>query len=93
MAIFLLDNAPSHTAKLVCGTLETLNLEVLPHAAYSQELTPDYHLFASMGHTLAEQCFSLYGIFKKWLDEWFVVNGRIFTSVVFINCSKDAENV
>ena len=50
--IFFHDNAPSHTAKPVRDTLETLSWEVLPHAAYSPDLAPpDYHLFASMGRT------------------------------------------
>jgi len=51
------------------GTLEALNWEVLPHAAYSPDLAPsDYH-FASMGHALAEQRFGSYEDVKKWLDE------------------------
>ena len=53
--IFLHDNA-SHTAKPVRDTLEALSWEVLPHAAYSPDLAPsDYHLFALIGHALAEQ--------------------------------------
>jgi len=56
--IFLHDNAPSHTAKPVRDTLEALNWEILPHAAYSPDLAPsDYHLFALMGHALAELWF------------------------------------
>jgi len=52
--------------------LETLKWEVLPHPAYSPDLAPtDYHLFASMGHTLAEQHFDSYADVQKWLDEWF----------------------
>ena len=45
--------------KPVCDTLEALSWKVLPHdAAYSPDLAPsDYHLFASMGHELAEQRF------------------------------------
>jgi len=51
--IFLHDDAPSHTAKPI--RLEALSWEVLPHAAYSPDLaSSDYHLFASMGHALAE---------------------------------------
>ena len=47
--ISLHDNAPSHTIKLVRDTLQTLNWEVLLHAAYFLDLAPsDYHLFASM---------------------------------------------
>ena len=37
---FLHDNAPSHTSKMVRIYLETLNWEVLPHAAYSPDLAP-----------------------------------------------------
>ncbi|KAG5318842.1 MOS1T transposase, partial [Pseudoatta argentina] len=68
--IFLHDNAPSHTAKSVRDTLEALNWEVLAHAAYSPDFAPsDYHLFALMGHALAEQRFGSYKDVKKWLDE------------------------
>jgi len=62
--IFLHDNAPSHTAKPVLGHVGSW--EVLPHAAYSPDLAPsDYHLFASMGHALAEQRFGSYEDMKK----------------------------
>ena len=77
--IFLHDNAPSHTAKPVRDTLEALSWEVLAHAAYSPDLAPsDYHLFASMGHALAEQRFGSYEDVKKWLDEWFAAKGEDF---------------
>ena len=53
-------------AKPVSDTLEALSWKVLPHAAYSPDLVPsDYHLFASMGHALAEQCFDSYEDEKK----------------------------
>ena len=59
MVIFIHDNAPSHTEKLVNGTLETFSWEILSHTAYSPDLDPsDYHLSASMGHELAEQRFN-----------------------------------
>ena len=77
--IFLHDNAPSRTAKPVWDTLEALSWEVLPHAAYSPDLAPsDYHLFASMGHALAQQRFGSYEDVKKWLDEWFTAKGEDF---------------
>jgi len=64
--IFLHDNAPSHTTKPVRNTLEALSWEVLPHAAYSLDLAPsDYHLFASVGHALAEQRFGSYEEVKR----------------------------
>jgi len=55
--ILLHDNASSHTAKLIKETIEAFGWEILSHAAYSPDLAPfDYHLFASMGHALAQQC-------------------------------------
>jgi len=46
--------------------LEALSWEVLPYATYSPDLVPsDYHLFASMGHALAEQRFGSYEDVKK----------------------------
>jgi len=72
------DNAPSHTAKSVRDTLEVFSWEVLPHAAYSPDLAPsDCHLFVSMDHALAEQCFGSYEDVKKWL-EWFAAKGEDF---------------
>ena len=53
--ILLYDNAPSHITKLVKETIEAFDWEILSHAAYSSDLAPsDYHLFASMGHALAQ---------------------------------------
>jgi len=70
--ILLHDNAPSHTAKPVKETIETFGWEILLHAAYSPDLAPsDYHLFASMGHALAQQRFTSYEDVRKWLDGWF----------------------
>ena len=69
--ILLHDNAPSHTAKLVKETIEAFGWEILSHAAYSPDLTSDYHLFASMGHALAQQRFTSYEDVRKWLDDWF----------------------
>ncbi|KAL6253754.1 hypothetical protein P5V15_015558 [Pogonomyrmex californicus] len=70
--ILLHDNAPSHTAKPVKDTLKSLGWDILPHPPYSLDLAPsDYHLFASMGHALAEQHFSNFEEVGKWLDEWF----------------------
>jgi len=57
--IVLHDNASCHTAKPVKETLKSLGWDILPHRPYSPDLAPsDYHLFASMGHALAEQHFS-----------------------------------
>ncbi|EFN81226.1 Histone-lysine N-methyltransferase SETMAR, partial [Harpegnathos saltator] len=52
--------------------LKSLGWEVLSHPPYSPDLAPsDYHLFALMGHALAEQYFADFEEVKKWLDEWF----------------------
>lgn len=64
------DNAPSHTARSVKDTLKTLNWEILSHPPYSPDLAPsDFHLFASMGHSLAEQHFVNFEEVEKWLVE------------------------
>ena len=69
--ILLHDNA-SHTAKLVKETIEAFGWEILSHAVFSPDLTPsDYHLFASMGHALAQQRFTSYEDVRKWLNDWF----------------------
>jgi [histone H3]-lysine36 N-dimethyltransferase SETMAR len=66
------DNAPSHTARSVKDTLKTLNWEILSHPPYSPDLAPsDFHLFASMGHSLAEQHFFNFEEVEKWLVQWF----------------------
>jgi len=70
--ILLRDNAPSHTTKLVKETIEAFDWEILSHATYSPDLAlSDYHLFASMGHVLAQQRFTSYENVRKWLDDWF----------------------
>jgi len=69
--ILLHDNASSHTAKLVKETIEAFGWEIFSHA-YSPDLAPsDYHLFASIGHALAQQRFTSYEDVRKWLDDWF----------------------
>lgn len=73
------DNAPAHSAKLTKNTISALNWELLPHPPYSPDLAPsDYHLFASMGHALAEQHFTSYEDVGKWLDEWFAAKDAKF---------------
>jgi len=58
------------------------------------DLAPsDYHLFASMGHALAEQRFDSYEDVKKWLDEWFAIKGEDFYWRDIHKCPKDGKNV
>jgi [histone H3]-lysine36 N-dimethyltransferase SETMAR len=77
--ILLHDNAPSHTAKQTKEMIETFNWEILLHAAYSPDLAPsDYHLFASMGHALAEQRFTSCENLQKWHDDWFASKEQEF---------------
>lgn len=47
--LILHDNARCHTAQTVVETLDNLNWEVLPHPAYSPDLSPpDFHLFPKL---------------------------------------------
>ena len=47
--LILHDNARCHTAQQVVETLDSLNWEVLPHPAYSPDLSPpDFHLFPKL---------------------------------------------
>lgn len=77
--IFRHENAPAHKSKPVRDTIAALHWDVLPHPPYSPDLAPsDYHLFASMGHALAEQHFGSYEEVEKWLDEWFASKTKSF---------------
>ncbi|GFT00287.1 mariner Mos1 transposase [Trichonephila clavipes] len=77
--IFLHDNAPNHRAKPTKDIVKALDWESLAHAAYSPDLAPsDYHLFASLGHALADQRFTSYGNVKSWLDDWLASKNRSF---------------
>ena len=88
------DNAPSHTAKVVKNTLKALIWEILSHPPYSPDLaSSDYHLFASMGHSLAEQCFANLEEVGKWLVEWFALKEKSFFGMVSMICLKDGQNV
>ena len=81
---------------MVQNYLETLNWQVLPHSAYSLDLAPsDYHLFSSMGHTLAERHFDSYEDVRKWLDEWFASKDEEFfwCGIHKYNCPKNGKNV
>ncbi|GFV23745.1 mariner Mos1 transposase [Trichonephila clavipes] len=68
--IFLDDNLPSNRAKPTKDIVKALGWEPLANAAYSPDLAPsDYHLFASLGHALAEQRFTSYENVKYWLED------------------------
>lgn len=52
------DNAKPHTSVRTQEKIKELELEVLPHPAYSPDLAPsDYYLFRSMAHFLRGRCF------------------------------------
>jgi len=92
--ILLHDNAPSHTTKLVKETIEAFDWEILSHAAYSPDLAPsDYHLFASMGHALAQQRFTSYEDVRKWLDDCLAQKSNNFFGVASTNCQTGGKNV
>ena len=64
--------------KRIHDTLEALGWEVLSYATYSPGFTPDYHLFALIGHVFANPRFGLYEDVKKSVNEWFTAKGENF---------------
>lgn len=73
------DNARPHVAKVVKTYLETLKWEILPHPPYSPDVAPsDYHLFRSMAHGLAGQCFDSFEKVKEWIDSWILSKDEEF---------------
>ena len=69
--IFQHDNARRDVAKVVKETLEALNWDVLPYPPYSPDIgSPDYLLFGSMAHGMAEQHFTSYEEAKNWVNSW-----------------------
>ena len=51
--LLLQDNAPAHTAQITIAAAVTQNIEILPHPAYSPDLSPcDFHLFPNLKNRL-----------------------------------------
>jgi len=61
----LQDNARSHKAKKTLETMADLGWEILPYAAYSPGLAPNYHLFRSLQHHLSKSQFKSVEVTKK----------------------------
>ncbi|GFS88941.1 sodium-independent sulfate anion transporter [Trichonephila clavipes] len=60
------------------GDFDVLGWETLAHAVNLPDLAPsDYHLFASLRHTLADQHFTSYKNVKSWLDDWTAMAGSV----------------
>ncbi|GBP51064.1 Mariner Mos1 transposase [Eumeta japonica] len=77
--ILLHDNARPHVAKPVKTYLKMLQWEVLPHPPYSPDIAPsDFHLFCSMAHGIADQCFRSYEEAKKWVNSWIASKDMTF---------------
>jgi len=72
--ILLHDNARLHVAKATQDHIFALGWELLPHAAYSPDITPfDYYLFAtywSLQHHLADTYFMRFEEIGKCIDDF-----------------------
>ncbi len=77
--VLLLNNAKPHTASQMKSTLVALGFDVLPHPAYSPDISPsDCYLFRSMKHSLREQCFNNRYHIEKWLSDFFESKSQSF---------------
>jgi histone-lysine N-methyltransferase SETMAR len=57
--ILLHDNARPHVGKVTQKKLSELRIEVLPHPAYSPDLSPtDYHMFKHLDNFLRDKKFT-----------------------------------
>ena len=66
------DNAPAHTAKNTKRKIKDLDIELLPHPAYSPDLAPSYyHLFRSLAHFLRGKDFDTFEDIEKAVSDFF----------------------
>ena len=57
-SLLLHDNAPAHIAQITAAAAITQNIEILPHPAYSPDLSScDFHLFPNLKKSLKGQRF------------------------------------
>lgn len=77
--IFQQDNATPHVANMTLQKLNQLGWERLIHPAYSPDCAPsDYHLFASLSHSLAGKNFVNFDHVKKHLHSYFASKALTF---------------
>lgn len=68
---FLHDNARPHTARVTFAKLHHFGWEVLPHPAYSPDLSPcDYHLFGPLKEYLGGKRFKSDKEVKQNVEQW-----------------------
>lgn len=71
--ILLHDNARPHVAKQTLQKVNDLGYEILPHPAYSPDLSPtDYYLFQALHYFLSGKVFNSYDTVKQVFEEFVV---------------------
>jgi len=69
--ILLHDNARLHVARVTQNHIFALDWELLPHVAYSPDMTSsDYYLFRSLQHHLADAHFMRFEEIRKCIDDF-----------------------
>lgn len=80
--ILLHDNARPHVSKMTVQKLHELKYEILPHPAYSPDLSPtDYHLFKHMDAFLVDKRFRDHGSIQQDIAKFFESRSQEFYKV------------
>lgn len=90
----LVDNAKPHIAKSTREHIEKFRWEMMPHPAYSPDLSPtDFHLFRSLSFHLRGKKFDEQEELKNEIDTFFKSKNQEFYAEGIMNLPRRWEHV